>query len=170
MTAGLPTSGGCRRAGRFRGEVDTERAFLALCIAAPEEGETALRGLDVEKLFSTELLRRAALPTCAREAWRCRWRRRPGRAQRCGAGPRELRSLRAARRADRAGGRRNTQPGMLEVQRLQLELAGGSRGYSARRGPEGRDVTVLARARAALKAEFDRAYSVVLEQTGERGV
>jgi len=38
----------------------TERAFLALCIAAPEEGAVALAGLDIDDDFSSELLRRAA--------------------------------------------------------------------------------------------------------------
>ena len=39
---------------------ETERAFLALCIASPEEGALALAGLDIDEHFSSGLLRRAA--------------------------------------------------------------------------------------------------------------
>ncbi len=46
-----------RRVGRGR---STERAFLALCIASPQEGRAALESLDVEEHFASELLRRAA--------------------------------------------------------------------------------------------------------------
>ena len=44
---------------------ETERAFLALCIASPDEGALALAGLDVDEHFSSELLRRAARHLCA---------------------------------------------------------------------------------------------------------
>ena len=59
-------------------------------------------------------------------------------------------------------------PGMLEVQRLQLELASLERGIQQARGREGTDVSGLARQKAELKTEFDRAYARVLEETGER--
>jgi DNA primase len=39
---------------------DTERAFLALCVALPEEGERRLAGIDLEAFFSSDLVRRAA--------------------------------------------------------------------------------------------------------------
>ena len=39
---------------------ETERAFLALCIASPEDGAAALEGLDIDEHFSSGLLRRAA--------------------------------------------------------------------------------------------------------------
>ncbi len=38
----------------------SERIFLALCIAMPEPGATALRGLDLDQLLTTEPTRRAA--------------------------------------------------------------------------------------------------------------
>jgi hypothetical protein len=59
-------------------------------------------------------------------------------------------------------------PAMLEVQRLQLELARLERGIQSARGQEDRDVSAMAQRRKTLKAEFDRAYALVLEQTGER--
>src|SRR5208283_6035660 len=46
--------------GRLSGREDTERAFLALCIASPEEGAVALESIDVDEHFASELLRRAA--------------------------------------------------------------------------------------------------------------
>src|SRR5207245_3842276 len=39
---------------------EAERAFLALCIASPEEGTQALASVDVDEHFDSELLRRAA--------------------------------------------------------------------------------------------------------------
>jgi DNA primase len=39
---------------------DTERAFLARCLAVPEEGRALLGELDLEGLFTSELTRRAA--------------------------------------------------------------------------------------------------------------
>jgi len=59
-------------------------------------------------------------------------------------------------------------PGMLEVQRLQLELASIERGIQRARGREDTDVSALARQKAELKVEFDRAYARVLEETGDR--
>jgi hypothetical protein len=144
--------------------VDTERAFLALCIAAPEEGSRALGGPEVEDLFATELLRKAAAHL-----------RLVGLSQPMAQAPgeeggpehdEELRSL-LAELIVQAGAERPN-PAMLEVQRLQLELARLERGIQSVRGREGSDVSVLARQRAELKAEFDRAYALVLEQTGER--
>ena len=49
-----------RRAAGLSRREDTERAFLALCIASPEQGAAALAGLDVDEHFASELLRRAA--------------------------------------------------------------------------------------------------------------
>ena len=40
---------------------DTERAFLARCLAVPEAGQSLLEELDVDALFTSELTRRAAL-------------------------------------------------------------------------------------------------------------
>ena len=57
---------------------------------------------------------------------------------------------------------------MLEVQRLQLELARLERGIQRARGRDDADVSALAHQKAELKVEFDRAYSRVLDETGER--
>jgi hypothetical protein len=65
-------------------------------------------------------------------------------------------------------GREQANAAMLEVQRLQLELARVDRQIQQARGRDGSDVSAIARRRAELKREFDRAYGGVLEQTGER--
>lgn len=157
--------GGVRRQnGSVSRREDTERAFLALCIACPEEGAAALGSLDIEADFSGDLLRRAArhlrdgdLSAPMAQA--------PGEQE----GPEEdplLRGLLAELIVQAGGEAAN--PGMLEVQRLQLELARLDRGIQQARGQEGTDVAGLAAQKAELKVEFDRAYARVLEETGER--
>ncbi|MCW3032790.1 MAG: primase [Solirubrobacterales bacterium] len=149
---------------------DTERAFLALCIAAPEEGSVALHALDVERDFSNDLLRRAALHL-RDGGLEAPMAQAPGESAEEGSGPNGDEQLRGllAELIVQAGGEAPN-PGMLEVQRLQLELARLERGIQRARGQEGTDVTGLAREKAALKIEFDRAYARVLEETGDRGV
>jgi len=66
-----------------------------------------------------------------------------------------------------AGGEQ-PRPAMLEVQRLQLELARVDRQIARARASESGDVSELAGRRAQVKREFDRAYGRVLEETGER--
>lgn len=65
-------------------------------------------------------------------------------------------------------GREHSDPGMLEVQRLQLELARVERQIQQARGQDSGDVSGLAHRRAEVKREFDLAYGKVLEETGER--
>jgi hypothetical protein len=65
-------------------------------------------------------------------------------------------------------GREEAHSAMLEVQRLQLELARVERQIQRARGPGGGDVRELAERRAELKREFDGAYGQALEETGER--
>ncbi len=55
---------------------------------------------------------------------------------------------------------------MLEVQRLQLELARVERSIAQARATEGSDVNILAERRQQVKEEFDRVYSRALEETG----
>jgi DNA primase len=173
--AGGPAAGrgGARRGAGAEGGVsrreDTERAFLALCIAAPQEGAAALGALDIEQYFSSELLRRAALHLREGEL-ASPMAQAPGESAEAGSGPEGDEQLRGllAELIVQAGGE-EPNPGMLEVQRLQLELARLERGIQRARGQEGTDVMGLAREKAALKVEFDRAYARVLEQTGERG-
>ena len=65
-------------------------------------------------------------------------------------------------------GREAARPEMLEVQRLQLELARMDRQIRRTRSQKGGDVASLARRRTEVKIEFDRAYARVLEETGDR--
>jgi hypothetical protein len=65
-------------------------------------------------------------------------------------------------------GREQSDPSMLEVQRLQLELARVDRQLQQARGQGAGDVSELAHQRAGVKLEFDRAYGRVLEETGDR--
>jgi DNA primase len=147
------------------GREDTERAFLALCIASPEEGALALSDLDVDEHFSSGLLRRAARrlregglhePTRDRAGERAPLEDDP-----------ELKGLLAELVVE--AGREDSDPAMLEVQRLQLELARVDRQIQRARGQENGDVSDLARHKAKIKLEFDRAYGRVLEETGDRG-
>ena len=168
--AGRPSGGagggnGSRRSGRSRDGADPERAFLAICIAAPEAGAAALARLDVEEDFSSDLLRRAARHLSA-GALAAPMSVQPGEEIDLDADP-ELKGLLAELIVE--AGREEARPGMVEVQRLQLELARLERGIQRARGREDADdVPDLARRRAELKVEFDRAYSRVLEETGER--
>jgi DNA primase len=143
---------------------DTERAFLALCIASPEDGQAALAGLDVDGYFSTGLLRRAARhlqggeldsPLGRTSAARERLERDP-----------ELKALLAELTVE--AGRERANPAMLDVQRLQLELASVERQIQRVRGRQDGEVSELAGRRDELKRQFDRAYASVLEATGER--
>jgi DNA primase len=155
---------------------DTERAFLALCIAFPEEGERAIQSLDVAEHFSSELLRRAA--TRLREGGLREPMREsvPVSAGTEGAsaegasgeldGDPELRALLAELVVE--AGREESNAEMLEVQRLQLALAGMDRQIQRARGKDRGDVSDLAKQRAEVKREFDRVYGRVLEETGDR--
>ncbi|HEV3033922.1 MAG TPA: DNA primase [Solirubrobacteraceae bacterium] len=143
---------------------ETERAFLALCIASPEDGALALAGLDIDEHFSSGLLRRAARHLCAGELRAPMSDVANGEA-RLEEDP-QLKGL-LAELVVEAG---REQPGtvMLEVQRLQLELARVDRQIQRARGQDGGDISALAQRKAQVKREFDRAYGQVLEQTGDR--
>jgi DNA primase len=58
--ATTPSSGAGNGGSPWRRFEDTERAFLARCLAVPEAGRAALEELDVDVLFTSELTRRAA--------------------------------------------------------------------------------------------------------------
>ena len=158
------TNGARGRRGELSGREETERAFLALCIASPEEGRKALEGIDVDEHFASELLRRAA------RRLREGSLREPMAGASGGLGDLdedpELKALLAELVVE--AGREQAHPAMLEVQRLQLELARVDREIQRARGRESGDVSDLARRRAEVKREFDGAYSKVLEETGER--
>jgi DNA primase len=158
------SNGAGRRIGDLSRREDAERAFLALCIALPDEGSQALASLEVDEHFESELLRRAA-----------RWLRdgslREPLAESSADGPRldedpELGRLLAELIVE--AGREESRPAMLEVQRLQLEVMRTDRQIQRARAQGSGDVNELAERRTALKREFDSAYGQALEQTGER--
>jgi DNA primase len=160
---GRANGAGARASGASRRE-DTERAFLALCIASPQEGRQALDSVDVEEDFASELLRRAA------RRLRDGSLHEPmsGDADRLGdldEDP-ELKALLAELIVE--AGREQAHPAMLEAQRLQLRMARMDRDIQRARVAGSGDVNALAQQRAQVKREFDLAYSRVLDDTGER--
>jgi DNA primase len=89
----------------------SERAFLALCLALPEEGEARLAAADLDELFSAPATRRAA------EYLRGRLRSPAGELP---AGDEPLARL-VAELVIRAG-QLDATPGKLELEALQLDL------------------------------------------------
>ena len=149
-----PTSGLSRRE-------ETERTFLALCIASPEEGGQALGSLNVDEHFTSELLQRAARHLAAGHL-------RDPMADPAGLadgldGDSQLKALLAELVVE--AGREPVQPAMLDVQRLQLELARVDRRIQQARGAQSGDVSELATRRGEVKLEFDRAQERALEKT-----
>jgi DNA primase len=140
---------------RGRG-ADSERAFLALCIALPGAGAQALCELDLEQVFESALMRRAAAHLRENVA-----EPTANVAEDDGALSRLLAEL-----VVEAGGE-GARPEMLEVQRLQLELARVERDIRRARGEGRGEVNELAGRRSELKREFDRAYAAALEEVGE---
>ncbi|HEX5308218.1 MAG TPA: DNA primase [Solirubrobacteraceae bacterium] len=146
------------------GREDTERAFLAQCIAAPAHGQAALAEVDVEATFASELLRRAARQLHAGNV-----------AEPLKGVPdedRELVSLLAeltveAGRWPAVEG--TSTPPMLEVQKLQLQLASIDRRIHAARAQGAGEVSELARQRGQVKQLFDRAQERALAYTGGEG-
>ncbi|HEX4838259.1 MAG TPA: DNA primase [Solirubrobacteraceae bacterium] len=143
---------------------DTERAFLALCIAAPEHGERSLGEVDLDSVFTSELLRRAAEHL------------RGGHLAEPLKGvvdeDRELVGLLAELTVE-AGrwpvSERSTKPAMLEVQQLQLQLAAIDRRIHAARAQGIGEVSDLAKLRGQVKRDFDRAQERALAETGAEG-
>jgi DNA primase len=140
---------------------DTERAFLALCIATPIHGQQALGEVQIEEVFTSELLRRAAghLKTDGLSE--------PLKG--VDAEDRELIGLLAELTVE--AGRwpaheGSSRPAMLEVQQLQLRLASIDRQIHAARAQGTGEVSELARARGEVKLEFDRAQERALAETG----
>jgi DNA primase len=164
--SGRSAKGERRPAGRSisRGE-EAERAFLTLCLAAPELGRAALESLDVDRHFSSGLLRRAARRLQEGDL------REPlydpsGELGDLDQDP-ELKALMAELVVE--AGAERTKPELLEVQRMQLELAYLDRQIQRARGQGGGEVSELARERARVKSEFDHAQAEVLEATAQEG-
>jgi DNA primase len=153
-----------RRPKPLSGREDAERAFLALCIASPEDGAQMLASVDIDEHFSSELLRRAAARLRAGDL-REPMAAVPGDGDRLEDDP-ELTRLLAELVVE--AGRDEAHPAMLEAQRLQLELARVDRQIQRARGEQRGEISGLAGQRAEVKRQFDRAYGRVLEETGER--
>jgi len=140
---------------------DTERAFLALCIATPAYGQQALGEVDIEGVFTSELLRRAA------EHLKAGGLAEPLKG--VDAEDRELVGLLAELTVE--AGRwpvheGSTKPPMLEVQQLQLQLAWIDRRVHTARAEGVGEVSELARLRGEVKREFDRAQERALAESG----
>ena len=153
-----------RASARLSGREDAERAFLALCIASPDDGAQMLASVEIDEHFSSELLRRAAARLRAGDL-REPMAAAPGEAGRLEDDP-ELTRLLAELVVE--AGRDEAHPAMLEAQRLQLELARVDRQIQRARGEQRGEISGLAGQRAEVKRQFDRAYGRVLEETGER--
>jgi DNA primase len=152
-TSGAPDSRG--QAEGARGS-STERAFLALCIANPGAGAQALSELDLGENFTSDVVRRAAEHLREHLADPI-----AGLSQ----DDAELNALVAQLVVE--AGREPARGDMLEVQRLQLELARMDRNIRGMRVHDAGGVSELARRRSEVKLEFERAYARVLEETGE---
>ena len=127
---------------------------MALCIASPGAGEQALAELDLAESFTSALMRRAAEHLRGRLA--------DPQAELPGDDP-ELSSLVAQLVVE--AGRESARADMLEVQRLQLELARMDRQIQRTRAQQGGEVSELARRRSDVKRDFERAYARVLAET-----
>jgi DNA primase len=144
--------------GELSRRAETERTFLALCIAAPAEGERALAELDPAEHFTSERLRRAAAHL------------RAGQLAEPMAGIEQespeltgvlAELVVAAGRLPSAAA-----PAMLEVQRMQLDLARIDRRILAARAQGSGEVSDLARRRIEVKRAFEQAYERALAETG----
>jgi len=140
---------------------DTERAFLALCIATPIHGQQALGEVQIGEVFTSELLRRAAAHLKADGL------SEPLKGVDAEDGEligllAEL-TVEAGRWPAYEGASR---PAMLEVQQLQLRLASIDRQIHAARAQGTGEVSELARVRGEVKLDFDRAQERALAESG----
>ncbi len=132
-----------------------ERAFLALCIAMPDEGDAALAEIDPDQLLTSELFRRAA-------------RQLAGRTHApLGDLPAEDEELSrvVADLVARAGRSTDANPARLEHARLLLELGRVDRAVARARAESAGGITELARERqqilSAIHAVVTRLESTV---------
>ncbi|HVR06017.1 MAG TPA: DNA primase [Solirubrobacteraceae bacterium] len=135
---------------------ETERTFLALCIASPEHGAPALAALDPRAHFTSERLGRAAEHLHAGHL---------GEPME-GIDEQDPQLTGVLAELVVQAGREFPAPAMLEVQRLQLELAHVERRIQAARLQGSGEVAELARRRGEVKLEFERAYELALQDSG----
>jgi DNA primase len=155
-----PDPGGGRPAQRPRlgRREQTERTFLALCIALPDRGRAALERVDLDEHFTSDPLRRAAAHL--RVHLDAPTEGIPAEDPELARVVAEL-AVRAAHEPAR--------PTTLEVETLQLELARVDRQIAAARGDQGGEggaVASLASRRAELQAQFDEAIDKAMEAAG----
>ena len=143
-----PAQRGPRRALDRREE--TERNFLAMCIALPEAGREALRRVDLDVHFTSELVRRAAAHLRLDLV---------NPMQGVSAQDSELSTL-IAELALRAT-QQPSDPAALEVQSLQLQTARLEREIVAARGSG--DASRLAEERRQVKLRLDDAMDRAME-------
>jgi DNA primase len=159
--AGRAGGGGSRASRVLSAREDTERAFLALCIATPAHGQRSLNEVDLDGVFTSELLRRAA------EHLKGGHLAEPLKG--VDDEDRELVGLLAELTVE-AGrwpvSERSTKPAMLEVQQLQLQLASIDRRIHAARAQGIGEVNDLARLRGKVKRDFDHAQERALAESG----
>jgi DNA primase len=129
-----------------------ERAFLVQCLALPAEGARALRELDVDETFTSELTRRAA---------RHLREHLDAPAEGVPAEDTELAAL-VAQLAVRAARNRGS-AAALEGEALNLELLRLERAITAARGSG--DVAPLSARRAELRRRRDSAIERAMEET-----
>ncbi len=180
---GAPRSGG----GGISRREQSERSFLALCIAFPREGATALGQMDPQQHFTSDLVRRAAVhlasgrltdPTAgvgdddrqlaALLAALVAQAGALAGAPAGGAAETPLPAEGAAETAGVAGAplRSEEAAAQIEVQRLQLELARLERAIMAARSEPDAQVSEVAVQRAQIKRDFDAAQQHALEVAG----
>ncbi len=170
-SGGVRAGGGARsaengaRADRvLSARADTERAFLALCIATPQYGEPALAEVDSDGVFTSELMRRAAAHLKAGHLGEP--------LKDVDVEDRGLVGLLAELTVE--AGRwpvsaRTSKPPMLEVQQLQLQLASIDRRIHTARAQGAGEVSDLAKLRGEVKLQFDRAQERALAESGPDG-
>lgn len=131
-----------------------ERAFLALCIALPDPGEQALKRLRPGEQITDEMLRRVAVHLTGHGL----------------ADPmrdideKDVQMGRTVAALIVEAGASGATEAMLAVCELQLELAHIDRLIQAARSAGSGEVTALARRRAVVKADLDRAQELALEE------
>ncbi len=162
--AGTGGGAGAQASRVLSARADTERAFLALCIATPQHGERALGEMDIGGVFTSELMRRTA------EHLKAGHLAEP--LKDVDAEDRELVGLLAELTVE--AGRwpvheGSAKPPMLDVQQLQLRLAWIDRRIHAARAQGAGEVSDLARLRGEVKVEFDRAQERALAESGPVG-
>jgi DNA primase len=126
---------------------EAERAFLALCLAFPEDGARALSRIDIDRHLTGELERRAARHLAGRLSTPLE-----------GLPPEDEELARVVAELVVRAGDDRADPSVLEAQVWQLELARLDRAIAAARASGGGEVATLAAERIAAKQHFDAAY------------